>query len=111
MGLLDSVVFFWFVVLVTTGIFVWLAWNLWKLHSIPKQISKREGWSQARLVFWLCMLGLIWKPLWVIAVIVVVIDWDALANWIRSLQLPKEQAENKGASSTTGDKSGGDSVS
>lgn len=93
MGLLDSVLFFWFVVLVTTGLFAWLAWKLWSLHSIPKQIAKKQGWSQAKLVFWLCMLGLIWKPLWIVAVVLVVIDWDALANWIRKLRLPESPAK------------------
>ena len=38
MRLLDSVVFFWFVVLVTTGIFGWLAWNLWKLHIEERRL-------------------------------------------------------------------------
>ena len=89
-ALLDSIAFFWFVVLVTVILFSWIAWKLWELHSVPKKISKELGWRQARLVFWLTMLGLIWKPLWVIAVILVVLDWDALADWIRALQSPKQ---------------------
>jgi hypothetical protein len=86
MGLLDSVVFFWLVVILTMGIFAFIAWKLWGLHSIPKQLAKQRGWKQAQLVFWLCMLGLIWKPLWVAAVVLVVIDWEALADWIRALR-------------------------
>ena len=87
MGLLDSVIFFWFIILVTLGIFSWLAWKLWTIHSLPKTIAKQRGWRQARLVFWLSILGLIWKPLWIIAVVLVVLDWDALADWIRSVQV------------------------
>ena len=108
MGLLDSVLFFWLVVLVTTGLFAWLAWKLWSLHSIPKQIAKKQGWSQARLVFWLCMLGLIWKPLWVVAVVLVVIDWDALANWIRKLRLPESPAKEAEIPSKASNETGED---
>ncbi len=88
MGLLNSVAFYWFVVLVTTGVFVWLIAKLWSLHSIPKVLAKEKGYAQGRLVFWLCMLGLIWKPLWILAVMAVVVDWDALTDWLRSLKLP-----------------------
>ena len=38
---------------------------------------------QAKLIFWLCMLGLIWKPLWVIAVIAIVTDWDKAQLWFK----------------------------
>jgi hypothetical protein len=81
MGLLNSHIFFWFVVLVTVGVVVFLAAKLWHLHSIPKYQSK--GMSQAKLVFWMTLLGLFFKPLWIFAVACIVIDWTALQNWIR----------------------------
>ena len=82
-GLLDSNGFFWFIVLVTVSTFIWAIWKLWKLHSLPKYQAKDKGYSQGRLVFWLCMIGLFVKPLWILAIILVVIDWDALRNWLR----------------------------
>jgi len=90
MGLLDSVAFFWFVVLFTMVLLIWLIAKLWSLHSIPKVLAREKGYTQGRLVFWLTMLGMIWKPLWVLAVLAVVVDWDALANWLRRLRLPPD---------------------
>ena len=92
MGVLDSTVFFWLVVIVTLAMLSWLAWKLWELHSVPKRLSRERGWKQARLVFWLTLLGLVWKPLWVLAVILVATDWDAFADWIRSLRHPPQEA-------------------
>lgn len=92
MGLLDSTAFFWFVVVVTVAMLFWLALKLWELHSIPKKLAREKGWKQARLVFWLTLLGLIWKPLWVLAVILVVTDWVAFADWIRALHCPPQPA-------------------
>ena len=43
-------------------------------------------------MFWLTLLGVIWKPLWILAVILVVTDWDALADWVRRLQHPPQPA-------------------
>ena len=76
--------------------FIWAIAKLWSLHSIPKALAKEKGFRQGKLVFWLCMLGLIWKPLWVLAVMAVVIDWDALADWLRSLRYPPDRVENVG---------------
>lgn len=83
MPLLESHAFFWLVVLVTVGIFTWVAAKLWHIHSIPKYLAKEKGYSQAKLVFWLCILGLIWKPLWVLAVLTIVTDWDKVQQWIK----------------------------
>jgi hypothetical protein len=92
MAVLDSIAFFWLIVSVTLVMFSWLAWKLWQLHSIPKRFARERGWRQARLMFWLTLLGLIWKPLWILAVILVVTDWEALADWIRRLQHPPRPA-------------------
>ncbi|QFU21373.1 Mg2+ and Co2+ transporter [Shewanella eurypsychrophilus] len=83
MVLLDSVAFMWFIALVTVSIFSWVAIKLWHLHSLPKYMAKEKGMHQAKLIFWLCMLGLIWKPLWVIAVIAIVTDWDKAQLWFK----------------------------
>ena len=83
MTLLDSVAFMWVVTLITIGIFSWATLKLWHLHSLPKYLAKEQGMQQAKLVFWLCMLGLFWKPLWVLAVIAIVTDWDRAQEWIR----------------------------
>lgn len=88
MGLLDSMAFYWFIVLLTLSIVIWLIATLWTLHSLPKKLAKEKDFAQVKLVFWLAMLGLIWKPLWILAVMAVVIDWNALTNWLRSLRLP-----------------------
>ena len=83
MPLLDSAIFMWFVVIVTSGVFVWIAAKLWMIHSIPKHLAKEKGLAQAKLIFWLCILGLAWKPLWVLAVLAIVTDWDKAQQWIR----------------------------
>ena len=83
MTLLDSVAFMWFVTLVTLGIFSWIALKLWHLHSLPKYLANERGMQQAKLIFWLCMLGIVWKPLWVLAVIAIVTDWDKAQEWIK----------------------------
>ncbi|WP_394230354.1 Mg2+ and Co2+ transporter [Shewanella colwelliana] len=85
--LLDSIGFMWFVVLITLGIIVWVATKLWHIHSIPKHLAKEKGLAQAKLVFWLCVLGLIWKPLWILAVLAIVTDWDKVQLWIRGTKL------------------------
>lgn len=82
-GLLNSVAFMWVITVVTVGVFCWVAIKLWHLHSLPKYLAKERGMQQAKLVFWLCMLGLFWKPLWVLAVIAIVTDWDKVQQWIR----------------------------
>jgi len=95
-GLLDSNVFFWFIVIVTSSFFIWAIAKFWSLHSIPKVLAKEKGFRQGKLVFWLCMLGLIWKPLWILAVMAVVIDWDAFEDWVRSLrEPPKTNSKNQ----------------
>ncbi len=81
--LLESVTFMWFVVLVTVGIISWGLAKLWHVHSIPKHMAKEKGLAQAKLIFWLCILGLAWKPLWVIAVLAIVTDWDKVQEWLR----------------------------
>ena len=60
---------------------VLLIWGYWKLHSLPKQHSAHTG--QTRLVFWLCMLGFIYNWLWIAAILIVVTDWERIANVIR----------------------------
>ena len=85
--LLDSIGFMCFVVLITLGIIVWVAAKLWHIHSIPKHLAKEKGLAQAKLVFWLCVLGLIWKPLWILAVLAIVTDWDKVQLWIRGTKV------------------------
>lgn len=112
MALLDSTAFFWFVVVATVTMFFWLSLKLWELHSIPKKLAREKGWKQARLVFWLTLLGLIWKPLWVLAVILVVTDWVAVADWIRALQRPLQPAGEGNIEGTGADEpSGGSEIS
>ncbi len=81
--LLESEILMWFVVLVTVAIISWALAKLWHIHSIPKHLAKEKGLAQAKLIFWLCILGLAWKPLWVLAVLAIVTDWDKVQEWIR----------------------------
>ncbi|MEG3219655.1 Mg2+ and Co2+ transporter [Vibrio gigantis] len=80
--LLESIEFFWFVVVFTIAIVSWVVAKLWHIHSIPKHLAKEKGLAQAKLVFWMCILGLFWKPLWVVAVLAIVTDWDKVQEWI-----------------------------
>jgi hypothetical protein len=73
----------WVVTTATVLLFVWIAAKLWHIHSIPKKLAKEKNLSQAKFVIWLCLLGLIWKPLWVVAVLTIVIDWDKFQLWIK----------------------------
>ncbi|WP_028863261.1 hypothetical protein [Psychromonas aquimarina] len=82
-GLLESTAFMWFVVIVTVGIALWVISKLWYVHSIPKHLAKDKGLAQAKLVFWLCILGLFFKPLWILAVLAIVTDWNKLQQWIK----------------------------
>lgn len=81
--LLESIEFMWFVVVVTVAIAVWVVAKLWHIHSIPKHLAKERGLAQAKLVFWLCLLGLVYKPLWILAVIAIVTDWDKVQLWLK----------------------------
>ncbi len=82
-GLLESHIFMWFVVIVTVGIAIWVIAKLWHIHSIPKHLAKEKGLSQAKLIFWLCILGLFYKPLWIFAVLAIVTDWEKIQQWIK----------------------------
>ncbi len=82
-GLLESIGFMWFVVVITIAIAVWVLNKLWYIHSIPKHLAKEKGLAQAKLVFWLCILGLFYKPLWVLAVLAIVTDWDKVQQWLK----------------------------
>ena len=42
-ALLDSIVFMWFIILVTVGIISWVAAKIWHIHSIPKHLAKEKG--------------------------------------------------------------------
>lgn len=81
--LLESIAFMWFVIIVTVAIAVWVIAKLWHIHSIPKHVAKERDLAQAKLVFWLCLLGLVYKPLWMLAVIAIVTDWDRVQLWIK----------------------------
>ncbi|SET09374.1 Mg2+ and Co2+ transporter [Thalassotalea agarivorans] len=83
MALLDSVAFFWVIIIVTTGIFAFVAWKLWQLHCIPKKIAKEKGLPQANLIFWLSICGLFFKPLWILAILLMAIDYTALRTWLK----------------------------
>ncbi|WP_076414403.1 Mg2+ and Co2+ transporter [Shewanella sp. UCD-KL12] len=81
--LLNSIEFMWFIVIVTIAIISWIAAKLWQIHSIPKHLAKEKGLAQAKLIFWLCILGLAWKPLWFLAALAIVTDWDKVQTWIK----------------------------
>ncbi|WP_394130116.1 Mg2+ and Co2+ transporter [Shewanella maritima] len=81
--LLQSTEFMWFIVIFTIALLTWVTAKLWQIHSIPKHLAKEKGLAQAKLVFWLSILGLAWKPLWVLAVIAIVTDWDKVQDWIK----------------------------
>lgn len=80
---LESVVFMWVLVIVSLSVAGWVVSKLWYIHSIPKHLAKERGLGQAKLIFWLCILGLFYKPLWILAVLAIVIDWEKLQQWIR----------------------------
>lgn len=79
MPLLDSPMFMWVLLLVTLALVLFLASQFWKLHSLPKKLAKER--AQGRFVFWLCIFGLWFKPLWVLAALLMVVDWEALRVW------------------------------
>jgi hypothetical protein len=56
------------------------AWGYWKIHSLPKKHSEHTG--QPRLVLWLCMLGFFCGWLWIAAILIVVTDWEKIAEVI-----------------------------
>jgi hypothetical protein len=93
MPLLETPVFMWLILFITLGIMFFVLKKLWNVHSIPKHLAKERGYSQAKLVFWLCILGLAWKPLWIAAVLMMVVDWTALQNWFRESVTPIEPEE------------------
>ncbi|CAK3538241.1 Mg2+ and Co2+ transporter [Vibrio crassostreae] len=80
-ALLESMPFYWVIITVTLGVFIVISAKLWHLHSLPKYASK--GTAQGKVVFWMTALGLFYKPLWIIAVITVLVDWDAIQRWIK----------------------------
>ncbi|USD43398.1 Mg2+ and Co2+ transporter [Vibrio sp. SCSIO 43135] len=82
-ALLDTPVFMWAIVIFTAALLCWVLKKLWYIHSLPKIKAKELGLGQAKLVFWLCILGLAWKPLWVLAVLAIVTDWDKVQGWIK----------------------------
>ncbi len=84
--LLEATGFMWFVVVITIAILVWVLNKLWYIHSLPKHLAKEKGLGQAKLIFWLCMIGLFYKPLWIIAVLIIVTDWNKVQQWIRGVQ-------------------------
>lgn len=65
------------ITMITIAVF---AWGYWKIHSLPKKHSEHTG--QPRLVFWLCMLGFFWGWLWIAAILIVVTDWEKIAEVI-----------------------------
>ncbi len=85
-GLLESIIFMWFIVIVTLAITTWILSKLWHIHSIPKHVAKERNLPQEKLVFWLCILGLAYKPLWVLAVLSIVIDWQRIQEWLRGVK-------------------------
>ncbi|WP_322804785.1 Mg2+ and Co2+ transporter [Vibrio alfacsensis] len=80
---LESTIFMWLIVIVTLVVASWVLSKLWYIHSIPKHLAKERELGQAKLIFWLCILGLFYKPLWVLAVLAIVTDWAKLQLWIR----------------------------
>lgn len=100
MLLLESSLFMWLIVIVTVGMVVWLVTKAWQIHCIPKK--QASGSAQAKLVIWLSLLGLFWKPLWLLAVILILIDWQAMATWLRLhlltptiAEMPMQQARER----------------
>ncbi|MBY5921203.1 Mg2+ and Co2+ transporter [Ferrimonas balearica] len=94
--ILDANEFMWVLIAVSVGILGYVAAKLWKLHSLPKMIAKERGISQAKLVFWMCIFGLFYKPLWIAAVLCLVTDWTAVRHWLglpQQAEIPQPQEE------------------
>ena len=83
MLLLDTTIFMWIVLISTLALVIWLGMKFWQYHSLPKVIAKKKNMAQTQFIFWLCMLGLVWKELWVLAVLAITIDWSLVQQWIR----------------------------
>lgn len=86
MTLLNTELFMWVTLFFSIVFTVVVLSKLWKLHTIPKRLAKERGYSQVRLVVWLTLLGLFWKPLWIAAVLIVAIDWTAMTSWIKEIR-------------------------
>ncbi|MBW3695173.1 Mg2+ and Co2+ transporter [Vibrio sp. T187] len=85
--LLDTPIFMWVIALSTIALFAWVLNRLWFIHSIPKSKAKELNLGQSKLVFWLCILGIAWKPLWVAAVLAIVTDWDKVQLWLKEARV------------------------
>lgn len=81
--LLNTPIFMWAIVIFTVLLLCWVLKKLWYIHSLPKMKAKEEGLAQAKLIFWLCIMGLVWKPLWIAAVIAIVTDWSKIQHWLK----------------------------
>ncbi|GAM54997.1 permease of the major facilitator superfamily [Vibrio ishigakensis] len=79
--LFDKPVFMGFLAAMTLLTLSLAVWGYWVVHSMPKKHSEHTG--QAKLVFWLCMLGFFWGWLWIAAILIVVTDWSKIANVIK----------------------------
>jgi len=57
----------------------------WHLHEIPKHKAERKKMRQAELVSALTALGLFEHWVWVVALTLAYMDWDAVDNWVISI--------------------------
>ncbi|MNF56826.1 hypothetical protein D3C84_383270 [compost metagenome] len=57
----------------------------WRLHEIPKHKAAHKKMRQAELVSALTILGLFEHWVWVIALFIAYMDWDAVDDWVLSI--------------------------
>jgi hypothetical protein len=57
----------------------------WRLHEIPKHKAEHKKMRQAELVSALTVLGLFEHWVWVVALFIAYMDWDAVDDWVLSI--------------------------
>lgn len=57
----------------------------WHLHELPKHIAERKKMRQAELVSTLTLMGLFVPWVWVVALFIAYMDWDAVDDWVLSI--------------------------
>jgi len=57
----------------------------WRLHEIPKHKAEHKKMRQAELVSALTVLGLFEHWVWVVALFIAYMDWDAVDDWVLSV--------------------------
>lgn len=57
----------------------------WRLHEIPKHKADHKKMRQAELVGALTIMGLFVNWVWVVALFIAYMDWDAVDDWVLSI--------------------------